>query len=271
MRRVLGWGFWSILTGCSGAPVAPQAPMTTEPLPRGPPSPPVADDASQRSAPAPPQWAQPLSSAATAALAASVDTFYRNAATLECDFAVEQYLKARAKRTAWQTHASFVVPGRFDATLSDGGVVVAGGSVLAAYDPVARQWFAASVAPDFVPIALGHFAGNGSLTRRLGFVAYPGAAMNAPSLEILVGSPKVSSATLSKLLLYADSSGEVRRTLILAPNGDRQRWDVLSCSKPASTALSVSSPTRSAGTVAALSSAGKAFQDQIAPLTTALP
>jgi hypothetical protein len=60
--------------------------------------------------------------------------------------------------------------------------------------------------------------------------AYPGAVMNAPALDVLVGSPRAPSAGVQKLLFYADPGGAVKR-MMLVDAGGRERHDVIACTK----------------------------------------
>ena len=70
--------------------------------------------------------------------------------------------------------------------------------------------------------------------------------MNAPGLDVLVGKPLTPSPAINSLLFYVDANGEVKRSLFVTPSGDRQRYDVVSCTqrmKPVPSLFSFSAPS----------------------------
>jgi hypothetical protein len=288
MRPELGWCLWLFLAGC-GAPEPPRAPTVPDseiepqpqplrivPLPPGieplislVPDPPRRPAPSASSAlppsPPPPATLPGLSASAVAALATTVETFYQRAIPLDCDFSIEAFEHARNTRTTRQAHVVIAGPGEFLATLSSGSVVAAHASTLATYDPIAHQWFSTAVAADFVPIALCYAGGPGSLTNHLTLAGYPGSVMNAHGLDLLAGSPNRPVAKLTKVVLYAPPSGEVTRTVLLTPRGDRESWDQVRCAAARPTPLPAPS------NVLPLTAATAKLLDEVASLTTALP
>jgi hypothetical protein len=96
--------------------------------------------------------------------------------------------------------------------------------------------------------------------------------MNAPGLDLLVGSPLRGAPNLTKLLLFTGPSGEVVRTLAVSLQNDRERWSATRC------AYSIAAPPPSlfpsvpvTPNAHSLSSARRAFLEEIASLTTAIP
>jgi hypothetical protein len=128
-------------------------------------------------------------------------------------------------------HLTFVQPGEFHLLYATGEIVMVTRQTMTIFDPKTQQQvFTQPVAANFCPMAFAYAGGAGSLSQHLSFVSYPGAQMNAPGTEILVGTPTVPSNTTSKALFYADpKTGEVIRTMIVTPTGDRQRFDAVKC------------------------------------------
>ena len=88
-----------------------------------------------------------------------------------------------------------------------------------------------------------------SLRQHLSLVGFAGAAMNAPGMDVLVGTPRTPIAAASRVLYFAKASGEVTRTLVVEANGDRERYDTIACttnaSPPSSLFAVIPSPTPS--------------------------
>jgi hypothetical protein len=199
------------------------------------------------------------------ALATTVEHFYQGAVPFDCDFSVNTIDRARHAFTTQQAHVVIARPGELVATLASGIVVVVHASRLAAYDPVAHQWFSTPVAPDFVPVALCYAGGPGSLTGQLTLEAYREGATYAQGVEVLVGTPNRSNA-VPTIIVYARPSGEVTRTIVFTPLGTNgEHWDQVRCDGVSSAALPVVS------NALPLSGASAKFLDEVASLTTAIP
>jgi outer membrane lipoprotein carrier protein len=78
------------------------------------------------------------------------------------------------------------------------------------------------------PAALSFLTGTGKLADTFNFEAYPGAQMNFPGGEVLMGTPKVPTPAYSKVLFYVDSqTAQIRRVLIIDAQGNRNTFNFL--------------------------------------------
>jgi outer membrane lipoprotein carrier protein len=58
---------------------------------------------------------------------------------------------------------------------------------------------------------------------------FPGAQMNFPGGDVLVGTPKVATPAYQKVLFYIDTqSSQVRRVMVLDGQQNRNRFDFVS-------------------------------------------
>ena len=159
-----------------------------------------------------------------------IERFYAAALPIACDVDIESFVAPhRGARQRSRMHLVFVRAGRFHATFSTGEVLIADGQRETIFDPRSQQVTTRSIAIDHCPSALAPLCGAGFLTAPLSFTAYDGAAMNAPGLDVLVGTPRRPQAGLSKLLLYANAAGEVKRMLAVDGTGARYRYDMIAC------------------------------------------
>jgi hypothetical protein len=226
MRGVLPSLAWAIV-GCGGptlvaAPMSATAPQPAiSASPDGPPAP-----------QAPPTAALGTTSRAVpsaAALAARIESFYASAAPFECDFDVETRTRLSDDAQKSRLHVTFARPGRFRIPLPNGTVLLVDAQRETVFHPTSQRARQRAVATDHCPIALSYAASPGSLGRHLALRSYSGATMNAPGLDILVGTAPAGSPSLDKLVFYADETGLVKRALFLLPTGGRQRYDLVAC------------------------------------------
>jgi hypothetical protein len=201
----------------------------------------------QAAAPSPAAVVMPAPSGLTplpgaAALVTRVENFYASASPFECDLDVERIDKAHNVRTAGRVHVDFDHPGRFHIALPGGQRMVIDQQVASFVDPSSQGLVQTPVAADYCPPSLGYAAGPGGLARTFTFQAYAGAAMNAPGLDILVGTPKTASPAVTKAIYSVDAMSHVRRTLVVSSTGDRHRYDLVGCTmktKPAASLFAI--------------------------------
>ena len=107
-----------------------------------------------------------------------------------------------------------------------GNRVVSDGTMLKVYEAANKQMFEQNIDKSQYPAALSFLTGTGKLGDSFTFVMYPGASMNFPGGNVLVGTPKKESAAYTKVLFYVDAStNHVRRALIVDAQGNRNRFD----------------------------------------------
>jgi outer membrane lipoprotein-sorting protein len=171
----------------------------------------------------------PLSAAAVSTAIARTASFYSAAGPFACDLdeeTVRPFPKGGpSSRT--RLHLTFERPGKLHIAFSTGAVLVVNAGMLYLTDPSSQQRMQTPVAADYVPLAFA-YAGS-SLASRAAFTGYPGSVVNMPSYELLVGPPAAPASGVQKILFFDAASGEVRRTLLVADKGVRQRLDVVQC------------------------------------------
>lgn len=168
-------------------------------------------------------------SSAALPIARAIEGFYVKARPFECDFTFETLSTKHDTRASARMHLVFVRPGELQATSSTGEVVTVHNGVLTMADSSRHLVYQQFVPADFAPSALAYTAGFGALSKHLSLAAYAGGAMNAPGLDIVVGTPLHASPDVSKVLLLASGSGDVKRTVIVTPSGSRVRLDAVQC------------------------------------------
>jgi hypothetical protein len=239
VRPLLPWLVLTTVVGCGGPRAPVNAPMnevaeaaTTAPSAAPPDVAIPSASAEGPTSPVPPTSSAvpaPLPASATLPIARAIEGFYVKARPFECDFVVETFSKSLNARTSSRMHLVFVRPGELHAAFSTGAVVMVHAQLLTMADPNRQLVYQHSVPVDFCPSALAYAGGSGALTNHLSLLTYAGAAMNAPGLDCLVGTPVPVSPDVARVLLFTNGSGEVRRSLIVTPSGDRIRFDVAQC------------------------------------------
>jgi outer membrane lipoprotein carrier protein len=185
----------------------------------------VVSHASADPAPAQPQAA---SQADTDATVAKVQAFYDSTTSFSSPFTQEFFVKSHNVRKESKGKVTFAKPGKmaWDYETPAGNRVVSDGAVLKVYEAANKQMFEQNVDKSQYPAALSFLTGTGKLTDSFTFVMYPGASMNFPGGNVLVGTPKQPNAAYTKVLFYVDSSTHhVRRALIVDAQGNRNRFD----------------------------------------------
>jgi outer membrane lipoprotein carrier protein len=103
---------------------------------------------------------------------------------------------------------------------------VSDGAILKVYEAANKQMFEQNVDKSQYPAALSFLVGGGKLDTVFDFQMYPGATMNFPGGDVLVGTPKQPTPAYTKVLFYVDSAtSQVRRVLIVDGQGNRNRFD----------------------------------------------
>ncbi|OJY15251.1 MAG: hypothetical protein BGO98_22690 [Myxococcales bacterium 68-20] len=188
----------------------------------------LVSDASAQSAPAPAASAQPASAEATAQTVAKVQAFYDSTTSFLSGFTQEFFVKSHNVRKESKGKVTFAKPGKmaWDYETPAGNRVVSDGSVLKVYEAANKQMFEQNIDKSQYPAALSFLTGTGKLSDSFTFVMYPGATMNFPGGNVLVGTPKKENAAYTKVLFYVDTSTfHVRRALIVDAQGNRNRFD----------------------------------------------
>lgn len=190
----------------------------------------LASDATAQPAPAPSAAAQPppASPQATADTVAKVQAFYDSTTSFFSGFTQEFFVKSHNVRKESKGKVTFAKPGKmaWDYETPAGNRVVSDGTTLKVYEAANKQMFEQNIDKSQYPAALSFLTGTGKLADSFTFVMYPGASMNFPGGNVLVGTPKKESAAYTKVLFYVDTSTfHVRRALIVDAQGNRNRFD----------------------------------------------
>jgi hypothetical protein len=173
----------------------------------------------------------PLSAGAVAGFVARTTSFYAAAGPFACDLNVETTDGARPPKAQAKTNLrlrlTFERPGKLQVAFSTGAVLVVNAGMLYLAEPTSRQLLQAPVAADYVPLAFAY--AGASFGSRAAFTGYDGAVLNMPGYELVVGPPSAPALGVQKVLFFGDASGEVKRTMLIADKGERQRLDVIQC------------------------------------------
>ena len=184
--------------------------------------------AQQQQAPAASAQPQPASPQATADTVAKVQAFYDSTTSFFSTFTQEFFVKSHNVRKESKGKVTFSKPGKmaWDYESPAGNRVVSDGQVLKVYEAANKQMFEQNIDKSQYPAALSFLTGTGKLSDAFTFLMYPGASMNFPGGNVLVGTPKKESAAYTKVLFYVDASTyHVRRALIVDAQGNRNRFD----------------------------------------------
>ena len=157
-----------------------------------------------------------------------MQAFYDSTTSFFSGFTQEFFVKSHNVRKESKGKVTFAKPGKmaWDYETPAGNRVVSDGSVLKVYEAANKQMFEQNIDKSQYPAALSFLTGTGKLGDSFTFVMYPGAAMNFPGGNVLVGTPKKENAAYTKVLFYVDTSTfHVRRALIVDAQGNRNRFD----------------------------------------------
>lgn len=174
------------------------------------------------------QTAQPAPAAQTAAMVEKVQAFYDKTTSFQSGFTQEYFVKSHNLRKESKGTVTFAKPGKMDWQYASpaGNRVVSDGAILKVYEAANKQMFEQSVNKSQYPAALSFLVGGGKLGSVFDFQMYPGASMNFPGGDVLVGTPKQPTPAYTKVLFYVDSAtSQVRRVLIVDGQGNRNRFD----------------------------------------------
>jgi len=174
------------------------------------------------------QTAQPAPAAQTTAAVQKVQAFYDKTTSFQSAFTQEYFVKSHNLRKESKGDVTFAKPGKMDWQYANpaGNRVVSDGAVLKVYEAANKQMFEQNVDKSQYPAALSFLVGGGKLDTIFDFQMFPGATMNFPGGDVLVGTPKQATPAYTKVLFYVDSaSSQVRRVLIVDGQGNRNRFD----------------------------------------------
>jgi outer membrane lipoprotein carrier protein len=183
----------------------------------------AADPAPQASA-----QPQPASPQATEQTVTKVQAFYDSTTSFVSPFTQEFFVKSHNVRKASSGTVTFAKPGKmaWDYNTPEGNRVVSDGTTLKVYEAANKQMFEQNIDKSQYPAALSFLTGTGKLSDSFTFLMYPGAQMNFPGGNVLVGTPKKETAAYTKVLFYVDGATyQVRRALIVDAQGNRNRFD----------------------------------------------
>ncbi len=173
---------------------------------------------------------KPAPQAETDATVAKVQAFYDSTTSFTSPFTQEFFVKQHNVRKESKGKVTFAKPGKmaWDYETPAGNRVVSDGSILKVYEAANKQMFEQNVDKSQYPAALSFLTGTGKLSDSFTFIMYPGAQMNFPGGDVLVGTPKQPNAAYTKVLFYVDSATRhVRRALIVDAQGNRNRFDFI--------------------------------------------
>lgn len=179
-------------------------------------------------APAPPPAPQPASQADTDATVAKVQAFYDATTSFSSPFTQQFFVKSHNVTKSSTGTVLFSKPGKMAWTYAEpaGNKVVSDGVTLKVYEAANKQMFEQSIDKSQYPAALSFLTGTGKLADAFTFIMYPGAAMQFPGGNVLVGTPKQATQAYTKVLFYVDAATyQVRRALIVDAQGNRNRFD----------------------------------------------
>ena len=174
------------------------------------------------------QTAQPAPAAQTAAMVDKVQNFYDKTTSFQSAFTQEYFVKSHNLRKESKGDVIFEKPGKMDWQYANpaGNRVVSNGQLLKVYEAANKQMFEQPVNASQYPAALSFLVGGGKLANIFDFQLFPGASMNFPGGDVLVGTPKQATPAYTKVLFYVDTaSSQVRRVLIVDGQGNRNRFD----------------------------------------------
>lgn len=173
---------------------------------------------------------KPASPEATSATIAKVQAFYDSTKSFVSPFTQEFFVKSHNVRKQSKGKVIFSKPGKmaWEYETPAGNRVVSDGTILKVYEAANKQMFEQPIDKSQYPAALSFLTGQGKLSDAFTFVMYPGASMNFPGGNVLVGTPKKETAAYTKVLFYVDTStSHVRRALIVDAQGNRNRFDFI--------------------------------------------
>jgi outer membrane lipoprotein carrier protein len=174
------------------------------------------------------QTAKAAPAAQTAAMVQKVQAFYDKTTSFESGFTQEYFVKSHNLRKESKGNVTFAKPGKMDWQYATpaGNRVVSDGAILKVYEAANKQMFEQPVDKSQYPAALSFLIGGGRLETIFDYQMYPGATMNFPGGDVLVGTPKQATPAYTKVLFYVDlATSQVRRVLIVDGQGNRNRFD----------------------------------------------
>jgi outer membrane lipoprotein carrier protein len=159
---------------------------------------------------------------------ASVQNFYSQSTTFECDFQQQFTVKAYGQTKSSDGHVIFSRPGQMNWAYKNGSRVVSNGQTITIYDAVYKQMYITPVNASPYPAALSFLTGQGNLSSSFTFTLWPGNQLNFPGGFVLEGVPIQTTPAYSKVLFYVDAAtSEVRRVLMIDGHANRNRFDFI--------------------------------------------
>jgi hypothetical protein len=193
--------------------------------------------------PKPPSGYPPIGNPNAAPVISRMESFYAQSMPFEADVAIETMRKSHNVRQQEQGRLLFDKRGRVRVTFANGDIVLADGGTFTYFQKASGTLFQQAVAQDHCPAAFAFATAPGTMASRMGVMRFDGIGLNAPGLDVLVGTPNTAQQSLSKLLVYVRPSGEVPRVLFMPPNGDRVRFDFSNLSANVKPPLALAVPS----------------------------
>jgi outer membrane lipoprotein carrier protein len=169
-------------------------------------------------------------SAAVQQSVASVQAFYDKSTTFKSDFQQKFWVKAYNQEKTSHGHVTFAKPGKMDWVYDDpkDNRVVSDGTLIKVYEAANKQMYEQPIDKSQYPAALSFLTGTGKLIDSFDFELFPGEQMKFPGGYVLVGTPKQSTPSYTKVLFYVDAgTSQVRRVMVIDGQGNRNRFDFL--------------------------------------------
>ncbi|MCC7542997.1 MAG: outer membrane lipoprotein carrier protein LolA [Deltaproteobacteria bacterium] len=163
-------------------------------------------------------------------VAAQIQAFYDRTRDVEADFAQTYVNKLYNKTERSRGRVFFRKPGqmRWEYAQPSGNLIVSDGETMWVYEAEARQAYRRRVTDSELPTALSFLTGTGRLATDFTFRLLDARRQNFPEGIVLELRPRRANPHYDRLLFYVDpQTFQVRRTLIIDPQGNRNRFDFL--------------------------------------------
>lgn len=163
-------------------------------------------------------------------IAAQIQAFYDRTRDVEADFAQTYVNKLYNKTERSRGRVFFRKPGqmRWEYAQPSGNLIVSDGETMWVYEAEARQAYRRRVSESELPTALSFLTGTGRLATDFTFRLLDSRRQGFPDGIVLELRPRRATPHYDRLLFYVDpSTFQVRRTLIIDPQGNRNRFDFL--------------------------------------------
>lgn len=161
-------------------------------------------------------------------VAAQIQSFYDRTRDVESDFFQTYVNKLYNKTERSHGHVFFRKPGqmRWEYAQPAGNLIVSDGTTLWVYEAEAHQAYRRPVTDSELPTALSFLTGTGRLADSFTFRLLDARRQGWAQGIVLELRPRQPTPHYDRLVFYVDpQSYQVRRTLIIDPQGNRNRFD----------------------------------------------